>query len=300
MDIALSSQPVEANHLDSALLDLLPELEAVTKPSRGFVRLSAEEEAELAIAWRQHGDQSARDRLITGNLGLVVAIARRYRGSSVPMDDLIAEGNLGLLHAVDGFDPTCGARLSTYAAYWIRQGISRAFASHSPRGRLSRKDRQDLGEYDRACREHYTKQGELPTDSQVAKALGWSGERVANCRSLTISQSRPASLDHPLPMSNSPQTTAVSDGGVGKEQGGMESDRLEAVLGELDNDERFAVELRFGLHGHQPQTIESIARSLGNTKRETKAAIRGAMTKLGRSLRPATRTGRSLSAEASL
>lgn len=246
------------------------------------VRMTAEEEVRLARLWREHGDLGARERLVKANLGLVISIARRYRNAGVPMDELIAEGNLGLISAVDGFDYSCGSRLSTYAAYWIRQGISRAFASNSPRGRLKAKDRRDLGEFERAERTHYAKTGGPATDAEIAEILGWSTHRVAECRAMHQVHMRPASLDQRRADGTSPviQPTAATEAAPAErtDTGSAIAD----LLKDLSPFERAAVEMRFGLHGAEPQSVDTIANSLDHTRRETREALRMAMAKLAR------------------
>jgi RNA polymerase sigma factor (sigma-70 family) len=244
-------------------------------------RMTAEEEATLARAWRHGGDTLARERLVTANLGLVVAIAQRYRNSGVPFEELIAEGNLGLIRAVDGFDPDCGPRLSTYAAYWIRQGISRAFAASTPRGRLNPRERRDLAELEREARRYYTQTGAPPTNAELASALGWSMERVAQCRAVHVSHARPCSLDQPRPDGvaqtihpPAPETRTREPSNIGA--------RLDRLLESLPAFQRSAVEMWFGLHGAEPQSVDTIARSLDHTRRETRRALRGALARLAR------------------
>jgi RNA polymerase sigma factor (sigma-70 family) len=245
-------------------------------------RMTAEEEVQLAREWRDTGSPAARERLVTANLGLVVSIAQRYRNGGVPLEELIAEGNLGLLSAVDGFDPECGSRFSTYAAYWIRQGISRAFAANSPRGRLSGRDRRDLSELERASRRHYSQSGDMPTIAELSEELGWSTERVNACKAMFVAYSKPHSLDQPSQERPGAGPAAATEGAfpLEKNEACAEVDRLLSGLSPL---ERSAIELRFGLHGAEPQNIHAIAKSLDHSKPETRAALRAAMAKLLRS-----------------
>ena len=245
-------------------------------------RMTAEEEARLARAWRTRADRLARDRLVTSNLGLVVCIAQRYRNSGVPLEELIAEGNLGLISAVDGFDPECGSRFSTYAAYWIRQGISRAFAANSPRGRLNGHDRRDLTELERASRIHHARSGAAPTDAELAQALGWTRARVTARKSMSLSHSRPCSLDQSHPDGLARGRQAVEHGAPIREVRTATGATIARLLSTLSPVERSAVVLRFGLHGAEPRNVDTIAHSLDHTRAEIRAALRTAMAKLSR------------------
>lgn len=255
-------------------------------------RLSQEEESSLALAWREEESIEARERLVEANMGLVVAIARRYRASGVSLDELIAEGNLGLLRAVDGFDPTCGARFSTYAAYWIRQGISRAFAANSPRGRLGSRDRRDVIALEKAMRQHYSASGEQPTVAELAAALEWTTERVCACTALSRSFVRPFSIDEPQKDSErrAMQPAAPEANAPITNQEELASD-IDKLLEDLTPVERAALEMRFGLHGAEPQGVDSIAESLDCTRRETRVAMRMAMAKLARKCKGSRMSG---------
>ena len=224
-------------------------------------------------------------------MGRVVAIARRYRASGVALDELIAEGNLGLLRAVDGFDPSCGARFSTYAAYWIRQGISRAFAANSPRGRLGSRDRRDVMALERAKRNHYLSEGRQPTVAELAGVLDWTTERVCACSALSRSFVRPFSIDEPDKDSERSSIQPAAPEATGKitNQEELASD-IDKLLEDLTPMERGALELRFGLHGAEPQGVDTIAESMDCTRRETRAAMRTAMAKLSRKCKAARTT----------
>lgn len=262
-------------------LDAPHEVSAPTQ--RG--RLTADDEKLLARAWRDGADASARDRLVTANLGLVVSIAQRYRNAGVPLEELIAEGNLGLMHAVDGFDPDCGARFSTYAAYWIRQGIGRAFAANSPRGRLNSGDRRDLLALERATRQHYARTCVMPTVAELSKELGWSIERVGVCRSMFVACSRPESWDNSRGQSQThPDDRASADAAARLGDAGPR-EQIGHLLSGLTPFEREAVELRFGLHGTEAQSIHSIGHALDRTSGEVRTALRIAMVKLTRDSR---------------
>ncbi|HVU63588.1 MAG TPA: sigma-70 family RNA polymerase sigma factor [Phycisphaerales bacterium] len=261
-------------------------------------RLTASEEAEFARAWRSRADAAARERLITANLGLVVAIASRYRDGGVPLEELIAEGNLGLVRAVDGFNPECGSRFSTYAAYWIRQGISTAFAASTPRGRLSGSERRDLSTYERALKRFYALTGRSPTDAEMVEALRWSNERVAACRDRRGTFCRPTSLEQPrtvgIVRTTEPDRKASPPMVVEPELRA----RVARLLSHLSPFERAIVEMRFGLHGGQPQTIGAISHSINRPKREVSGTLRAAMASLSKSARRQRVAGQTAAARA--
>jgi RNA polymerase primary sigma factor len=245
-------------------------------------RIGPEEERALAESWKKHGVRSARDRLVLANLGLVVAIAQRYRHSGVALEDLIAEGNLGLLHAVDGFDPSCGSRLSTYAAYWIRQGIGRAFAANSPRGQMNPRDRRDVGLLERAARTHYAAHGRRPTVEELVNALHWQPKRVLACRSMSQTYLRPSSLDQPRPGNTFGRLDPPAPPTDPSDNGWENAARINCLLGLLSPQERAAVELRFGIHCSERMSLAAIAASLGTTRRKTRVILRTAMARLAR------------------
>lgn len=244
-------------------------------------RMSAEEEYRLAKLWRTQGDKSARERLITENLGLVVAIAQHYRHRGVPMGELIAEGNLGLLHAVDGFDPDRGCRLSTYAVYWIRQGFSRAFAANSPRGQMNGRDRRDVTQLEQAVRLQYAISGREPTIAELAEAMQWPRQRVSACKRLAARFSRPASLDPSRPTVDV-QPEWIADSPDASEEHGSATATVASLFKDLSDKERAVVEMRFGMHGSEALGVDEIAASLSTSRRETRALLRTAVSKLTR------------------
>jgi RNA polymerase sigma factor (sigma-70 family) len=276
----------------AALTEHAPHTQVDSPVASRSNRLTASEEAEFARAWRINGSKAARDRLITANLGLVVAIAQRYRGGGVPLDELIAEGNLGLVHAVDGFNPECGSRFSTYAAYWIRQGISRAFAASSPRGRLSGQERRDLSTYERAMHRFYTLMGCTPTDAEMADLLSWTPERIAACRNRVGSYSRPTSLEQPRAV-GAVRTTEPDRKAEQPTLADPETHKkVVSLLSHLSPHERAIVEMRFGLHGGQPRTIGAISRSMNCSKREISDVLHAAMASLSKTARRAMLAGK--------
>src|SRR3989475_6888577 len=155
--------------------------------------LTPQQEIELGGKIKT-GDAAARERMITSNLRLVVTIARDYANLGLPLLDLISEGNIGLTKAVERFDPAKGAKLSTYAAWWIKQSIKRALADQSKTIRLPVHLVDKLAKVRRISLQMSDDLGREPTDDELGEELGVASEKVARLRSVGI---RPASLDAP-------------------------------------------------------------------------------------------------------
>src|SRR6195256_3742915 len=156
--------------------------------------LTPQQEIELAAKIKK-GDPAARERMITANLRLVVTIARDYVDLGLPLLDLISEGNIGLTKAVERFDPAKGAKLSTYAMWWIKQSIKRALANQSKMIRLPVHLVDKVAKVRRVSMKISDELGREPTDDELSEELGIASEKVARLKSLGI---RPASLDAPI------------------------------------------------------------------------------------------------------
>src|SRR6059036_3266602 len=152
------------------------------------------QEVELAGKIKK-GDDAARERMINANLRLVVTIARDYANLGLPLLDLISEGNIGLTKAVERFDPTKGAKLSTYAMWWIKQSIKRALANQSKTIRVPVHLVDKVAKVRRVSLQMSDELGREPTDDELGEEIGIAGEKVARLRSFGI---RPASLDGPI------------------------------------------------------------------------------------------------------
>jgi len=151
---------------------------------------------EIELARRiQNGDAAARERMINANLRLVVTIARDYINLGMPLVDLISEGNIGLMKAIDRFDPERGAKLSTYAIWWIRQAIKRALAGQSKTIRLPAKTIEKITRMRRVSAQMGNELGREPTEDELSEELGIATEKVAGLRSVGL---RPESLNAPV------------------------------------------------------------------------------------------------------
>ena len=239
---------------------------------------------ELALARRvQAGDEAAREHMIKANLRLVVKIAREYEGFGVPLLDLISEGNMGLIKGVERFDPDKGAKLSTYAAWWIKQNIRRALANQSKTVRLPAhvvEKRVQIRAVETRLLEVL---GRLPTDGEVAEELGLEAGWVRHYRQALVT---PNSLDAPL--GNDDDSNVLADVVADptainpfEEASTVADNRLvREVLGTLNDREQHILSLRFGLDGDDERTLEDIGGRLGLTRERIRQIQERALQKL--------------------
>jgi RNA polymerase sigma factor (sigma-70 family) len=242
--------------------------------------LSREEEQALARRFRA-GDESAKARLIEANLRLVVQIARRYINRGLPLPDLIEEGNLGLLRAVDKFEPDRGTRFATYATWWIRQAVARALANQARTIRLPVHVEMLLGRYKREHQRLTQTLGRAPTAAELAEALGTSEEQIDELEELRL---QPVSLDAPASGETRrlgesiPDTTVDPAAALGRLF--QERTDLVAVLDDLAPNERTVLRRRFGLDGDEPETLEAIGRRLDYSRERIRQIESAGLRKL--------------------
>lgn len=229
--------------------------------------LSAEEEkyySRLAIA----GDESGRKRMIESNLRLVVKISRRYINRGLTLLDLIEEGNLGLIRAVEKFDPERGFRFSTYATWWIRQTIERAIMNQTRTIRLPIHVVKELNVYLRAARELTQKLDHEPTAEEIAEMLD---KPAADVKRMLGLNERVTSVDTPVgPDSDKAVVDTIADAGVcDPSQLLQDTDIKDSIAGwleELSEKQREVVSRRFGLRGYESSTLEEVGREIGLTR----------------------------------
>jgi RNA polymerase primary sigma factor len=243
--------------------------------------LSAEQERQLALRVQQ-GDARARDHLVRANLRLVVHLARGYPRHGVCLADLIAEGNLGLLRAVEAFDPAMNTRFSTYAIFWIRQSIRRAIVRTSRSIRLPGYVEQLLTEWRRAGARLHEELGRPPTDDETAARLRLSRRRLALVKkAIRIERALPPSGQ--AGTDSSLEDLLAGDPGVAPGDCLAHQEELHAVLGELDRlppRQAAVLRLRFGLGGGEPLTLQQVGQHLGLTRGRVRQIEREALQQL--------------------
>ena len=242
---------------------------------------------EIALAKKiQGGDTNARNEMIQSYLRLVVTIAQDYLNLGLPLADLISEGTIGLTKAVERFDPAKGAKLSTYAALWIKQSIIAGLSNQVKTIRLPIHLVQKVSKIRRLAFELANDLGREPTDDELAEELGLPVGRVAELRN---SFARPTSLDAPIDDGESNELSEI----IADEQTPTSYDslrdrdlraHLKAALQVLDDREKKIVLQRFGLDGGQPKTFDQIGELIGLTRERVYQLQQSAVSKLRRAL----------------
>lgn len=245
-------------------------------------------EEEIALAKRiRRGDKAARDHMIQANLRLVVKIAMDYKDFGLPLLDLISEGNLGLIKAVERFDPRKGGKLSTYAAWWIKQSIKRALANQSKTIRLPVHLVDKIAKMRRTAMALTESLGREPTDEELAIELQIPTSKVAHLKSVSV---RPTSLDAPIGEDGDSATfgdivgddSAVSPFEALKES--MQTADIRAMLDSLEPREAEIIRLRFGLDGYDELTLEEVGRKFKVTRERIRQLQNIALSKMRKAI----------------
>jgi RNA polymerase primary sigma factor len=271
-------RPIEPDPLERSGLQLY--LQEIAKTPL----LTIAEEVQLARRIRR-GDRAARNHMIKANLRLVVKIAHDYKDFGLPLLDLISEGNIGLIKAVERFDPRKGGKLSTYAAWWIKQSIKRALANQSKTIRLPVHLVDKISKMRRAAMALAEEFGREPTDEEVAMELGIPTNKVAHLKSVSI---RPTSLDAPI---GEDGDSATFGDIVGDENAtspyenvrehNLKSD-LNGMINSLDRREADILRMRFGLDGHDELTLEEVGKKFKVTRERVRQLQNLALQKIRR------------------
>src|SRR5450759_3484455 len=247
--------------------------------------LTPDQEITLAAKIKR-GDREARALMINSNLRLVVTIAHDYANLGLPLLDLISEGNIGLTKAVERFDPAKGAKLSTYAMWWIKQSIKRALADQGKTIRLPVHLGEKLAKVRRVASQMSDDLGREPTDDELAEELGIASEKVARLKSVGI---RPASLDAPVGDDDSTEFGEM----IGDEEAQtpfellLDEDlrnEMDGLLDVLDDREKKIISERFGLDGGKPKTLEEVSKGFSVTRERIRQLQNVALAKLRHAL----------------
>lgn len=247
--------------------------------------LSKEEEIALAARIKK-GDKAARDHMISANLRLVVKIAHDYNNFGLPLLDLISEGNIGLVKAVERFDPSKGGKLSTYAAWWIKQSIKRALANQSKTIRLPVHLVDRIAKMRKITAELAEELDREPTDEEIAYMMDLPVNKVAHLKSVSV---RPSSLD--APVGEDGDTTFGELVGDENESSPLDnlqeksvSNDIKSVIGQLEDREAEIIHLRFGLDGNHPLTLEEVGERFDITRERVRQIQNIALHKMRRIL----------------
>jgi len=245
--------------------------------------LSLEEEKELAIRAKQ-GDKEALKKLVEGNLRFVVSIAKNFMGWGVPLTDLIAAGNLGLIEAAKRFDPDKNVKFISYAVWWIRQAIMQTIFQQTGAVRMPVKESLFIAKVKETYEKLKEELGREPTEEEIAKRLNTSVKKVKNALSIVR---LPISLDMPLGEGGEEDFTLLD---VLSKKGTEDIERelieetihkeLESMLDVLDDREKEIIKMRYGLSGEEPKTLEEAGEKLGISRERVRQLEQRALKKL--------------------
>ena len=301
--------PSEALPADEVIVEVEPEGKEVEKPERDsrasssyrddadsgikiYLReigqtplLTPQEEIKLAARIKK-GDQAARTHMIKANLRLVVKIAHDYSNYGLPLLDLISEGNIGLMKAVERFDPKKGGKLSTYGAWWIKQSIKRALANQSKTIRLPVHLVDKIAKMKRVAMRLSEELGREPTDEELGERIGVSAAKVGQLKVISI---RPASLDAPIGDSDSTEFGEIVPDEDAFSPYDMLHDKtlrndIRQMLTKLDEREATIINLRFGIDGRKALTLEEVGEKFKVTRERVRQIQNIALAKLRRYL----------------
>jgi len=247
--------------------------------------LTVQEENDLAERIR-NGDSKAREHMIKANLRLVVKIAHDYSGYGLSLSDLISEGNIGLMNAVERFDPEKGGKLSTYGAWWIKQSIKRALANQSKTIRLPIHMVDKIARMRRISSTLAEELGREPTDDELATELGLPRQKIAM---LKQASQRPVSLDAPINEGEATEYGEIISDETASDPLEMLTDKnlhdqIGGLLSILNERERKIIDERFGLTGLKPMLLEDVGREFGVSRERIRQLQNSALAKMRKAL----------------
>ena len=257
-------------------------LRTYLKEIRHIPLLTAKEEIDLSKRIKK-GDEQARKAMIRGNLRLVINISKRYMYLGIPLLDLIEEGNLGLMKAVDKFNPKRGYRFSTYAAWWIKQGITRSISDQGKMIRVPVYMNDLIAKWKKKKERLSQKLKRIPTDQEIAKKLKLTKDKIEQINFWMSSST--SSLEAPIGDEDESQvsdliedtTTRSPDAGIVEF---LDKERLNDLLGIMTERERQILDMRFGLVKSAPKTLAEVAKKLGVSRERIRQIEDAALKKL--------------------
>lgn len=246
-----------------------------------FRLVTQKEEAQLAKRIAK-GDQEARDILISSNLRLVVKIAHDFKGLGLPLLDLISEGNIGLMRAVEKFDPSKGAKLSSYAAWWIKQSMRRALANQARTIRIPVQSASKIGKIQNAKAKLTQTLGREPTDKEIATEINLTERTVTGLR-----QGKASTISLFDPIQNGaegefkdiiPDVKTIAPNDIIQDDETLQL--MMKMVAKLPERERVILKLRFGLDGGKPKTLEEVSHAIGRTRERVRQIQNQALERL--------------------
>ena len=248
--------------------------------------LTAEQEKDLARRIINDNDPEARDRMIRSNLRLVVNIAKKYANRGMPLADLIEEGNLGLLRAVEGFDPDHGSRFSTYASWWIKQGIKRALINSVQPIHIPAYMVEMVARWKHTAMELEDQFGRLPSMEEMSRAMQVSPRKIKIIRRAVKAFSSPTQM--PMAEEALSLNEILEDERTPRpEEAVFNQDEMQTImrlLNEIDEREAEVLRLRFGLNGDGPLTLKEIGKQVGLTRERVRQIEKESLEKLNQIL----------------